>query len=196
MNPQNPSDDGEPLNPYSPASSDRLANSIVPAELSDITARGMVGQVQILGVLMIVQGVLISFAGTAIIGYSLLMPRIMQQMQQQAAGQGGNAAPMPPNMSLWIGVVGGLVGLLILAIGAFTIFAGVRTMKFRGRLFSIVVLCTGLLTILTCYCLPTQIALSVYGMIVLLNGPVRDAFRLAEQGHSSREIQLAFMSLP
>jgi hypothetical protein len=196
MNQQNPSDDGARINPYSPARSDRLANSAVSVELSDITARGMVGQVQILGVLMIVQGVFISFAGTAIIGYAILMPRFLQQMQQQAAGQGGNAAPMPPNMGLWFGVVGGLLGLLMLAIGVLTVFAGVRAMKFRGRMFSIVMLCTGLLTILTCYCLPTQIALSIYGMIVLLNSPVRDAFRLAEQGHSAREIQLAYLSLP
>jgi hypothetical protein len=196
MNQQVPPDDAAPINPYTPSQTDRLANSAVPFELADITERGLVSQVPILGVLMIVQGVFISIAGTAIIGYAVLMPRFLQQMQQQQAGQGGNVAPMPPNMGLWFGVVGGLLGLLMFLIGVLTIFAGVRTMKFRGRMFSIVMFCTGLLTIMTCYCLPTQIALTVYGMIVLLNSPVRDAFQLAEQGHSAREIQRAYIMLP
>lgn len=196
MSQANSSDDGPQINPYSPTHSDQISDSVIPTEFGDITSRGMVGQVQILGVLMIVQGVLVSILGVAIAGYAILMPTFMQQAQQQAAGQGGNAAPMPPNIGLWFLVVGGLLGLMMLAIGSLTVYAGVLTMKLRGRMLSIVMLCTGLLTVLTCYCLPTQIALSIYGLIVLLNGPVRDAFRLAEQGHSARRIQLAFMSLP
>ncbi len=167
-----------------------------PIELGDVTSRGMVGQVQILGVLMIVQGVFVSLMGIAVGGYAVLMPQMFQQMQQQAAGQGGNAPPMPANMPLWIGIGGGLLAVTMLLIGFLTVFAGIRTMKFQGRVFSIVMLCVGLLTILTCYCLPTQVALSIYGLIVLLNAPVRDAFRFAEQGHSAREIQLAFLSVP
>ena len=46
-----------------------------------------------------------------------------------------------------------------------------------------------------CYCLPTAIGLFVYGLIVLLNEPVKRAFAMGEQGRTAAEIQNHFARL-
>ena len=190
MNDDNPFSTPSASNPYSPTAHgvQNHSGSIDPASL---VGRGMVGQVQVLGVLMIVQGVLISLMGVFIGGYALMMPQFLNQMQQQQQGAG---PPMPQQAVFWMTVGGSIVAVLALAIGVGTIYAGINTLKFRKRTFSIVMLLIGLLTLFTCYCLPTQIALSIYGLVVLLNAPVMTAYSLAEQGHSVQEIQHAFLS--
>lgn len=65
-------------------------------------------------------------------------------------------------------------------------------LKFRGRTLGIVALSSGLLSIAGCYCLPTAIGLFIYGLIVLLNEPVKRAFAMGEQGRSASEIQTHF----
>ncbi len=194
MNQHDSTNDETPINPYSSTHTDQSRFLDTPEGLSDVTVRGLVGQVQILGVLIIVQGACVSLAGLVIGLYAVFMPQFIAA--QQLGGQGGNAPPLPPNFAMSFGIIGGIVFFLVLTIGLLTVFAGVRTMQFRSRKFSIVMMCVGLLTITTCYCLPTQIALSTYGLIVLLNAPVRDAFRFAEQGHSAREIQRAYLAIP
>jgi hypothetical protein len=69
---------------------------------------------------------------------------------------------------------------------------GIRMLKFRGRTLGIVALSSGLLSIAGCYCLPTAIGLFIYGLIVLLNEPVKRAFAMGEQGRSASEIQNQF----
>ncbi|TWU36097.1 hypothetical protein [Novipirellula artificiosorum] len=184
-------------NPYSPT---QKTTPTLPSggaiDPSNLMSRGLVGQVQILGVLMIVQGVLVSLAAIVIGFYAAFMPTFLEQMRQNAAAQGGNNAPVPPEFGSIMMIVGGVITVLILTLGFLHIYCGIRTMQFRGRVFSMVVLCCGLLTLITCYCLPTQLALSIYGLIVLLNAPVCEAFRYAERGHTPREIQQAYLSLP
>ena len=46
--------------------------------------------------------------------------------------------------------------------------------------------------VLTCYCLPTAVALAVYGLIVYLNPEVSEAFRMGEAGSEPAEIVAAF----
>lgn len=195
MSSDNPFADPTHSNPYSPTGqAPRIPGegSLDPANLS---SRGMVGQVQILGVLMIVQGVFILLMGGIVAFYAALMPMIFSEMRAEAA-QKGTANAMPPEAETWVLVIGVIAGLTLIAIAVLTIVCGVRTLRFRGRVMSIVMLCIGMVTMFTCYCMPTQLALSIYGMIVLLNGPVVMAFRFADQGHSSREIQRAFLSIP
>ncbi|TWT82200.1 hypothetical protein CA13_36610 [Planctomycetes bacterium CA13] len=198
-NPFDPGDSESPnsQNPYSPAQDPSVVVSSSPGNLSDVVSRGMVGQVQILGVLMIVQGILMALMAVGIAFYAFFMPSMLEAMQQQAAAQGGNApTPMPPEFGPMMMIGGSILGTLIFALGAATVYCGFRTTQFRNRMLSMVVLCAGLLTAFTCYCLPTQLALVIYGLIVLLNGPVVEAFRFVDQGHSARDVQSAYLSRP
>ena len=58
----------------------------------------------------------------------------------------------------------------------------------KNRVFGIISLAIGILTIVTVYCLPTALGLGIYRLIVLLNGPVTSAFQFREKGHSRAEI--------
>ena len=108
--------------------------------------------------------------------------------------QQGNGPPpeVMINMMSWgyggVGVVVGIIGVL-------SILAGYRNWKFKGRTLGIVSLVAGLGTILSCYCLPTSLALCIYGLIVYLNGPVAAAFRMGEEGYSGDEITMTFSRL-
>ena len=111
------------------------------------------------------------------------------------------AAPLPvtamPAGFEWIMLaVYGSMGLVSLVIGVLGIWAGIRMLKFRGRTLGIVALSSGLLSMFGCYCLPTAIGLFIYGLIVLLNEPVKRAFAMGEQGRTASEIQNQFARLP
>ena len=56
-------------------------------------------------------------------------------------------------------------------------------------------LCVGMVSIMTCYCFPTSLALAIYGLVVLLSQPVKLAFDLGDQGYDPTEIQKAFLML-
>ena len=79
-----------------------------------------------------------------------------------------------------------------LAAAVLHVVAGLRNWRFRGRILGIVALAAGMVTVLTCYCLPTAMALGIYGLIVYLNGEVSDAFRMAEAGQSADQIFATF----
>ncbi|MEM9589179.1 MAG: hypothetical protein AAGA03_17995 [Planctomycetota bacterium] len=181
-------------NPYRPAA--MTAGSAVDAsiDVSQFLSPGLVNHVPILGVLMIVQGAMVLLMGGAAGLYAVFMPQVFEQIREQAIARGGNAPP-PPNVGLWVGLVGGLLCLALVAVALGTIFGGLQAFRFRRRSFSIVVLLAGLVTIVTCYCLPTQIGLTIYGLIVLLNPQVMHAFRLADQGHAPADVQRHFLSL-
>ena len=106
------------------------------------------------------------------------------------------AAPMPAGFELIMLAMYGSMGLISLVIGVLGIWAGIRMLKFRGRTLGIVALSSGLLSIAGCYCLPTAIGLFIYGLIVLLNEPVKSAFAMGEQGRTASEIQNQFARLP
>ena len=106
------------------------------------------------------------------------------------------AAPMPAGFELIMLAMYGSMGLISLVIGVLGIWAGIRMLKFRGRTLGIVALSSGLLSIAGCYCLPTAIGLFIYGLIVLLNEPVKRAFAMGEQGRTASEIQNKFARLP
>ncbi len=104
-------------------------------------------------------------------------------------------APMPAGFEWMLLAIYGSMGLISLVIGVLGIWAGIRMLKFRGRILGIVALSSGLLSIAGCYCLPTAIGLFVYGLIVLLNEPVKRAFAMGEQGRTAAEIQNHFARL-
>ncbi len=158
---------------------------------------GMVAQVPILGVLMIIQGVLEILVSLAIAFYAFLTPMIFDQIRRDAAKNGGAQPPqLPPAAENWAMIVAVILAAGILLLAVLTILCGVRIMNYRARVLGITMLLVGLLTIATCYCFPTSLALAVYGMFVLLNTSVQHAFALRANGHEVRDIQRAFLSLP
>jgi uncharacterized membrane protein len=141
---------------------------------------------------MIVQGFLEIGMGLLYIVMACVVPVIFQQAQMQQQGQAGAPPGLPPGFAeIMTGVYGGMGAAGLLA-GALRIVAGFRNVRYRGRVLGIVSLFFGLLSLGTCYCSVTGIALLVYGMIVYLNGDVIRAFELGEKGVPSEEIKARY----
>jgi hypothetical protein len=86
----------------------------------------------------------------------------------------------------------GGMGLCGIIPGSMQAYSGWKLYKFQSRTLAIVSLSAGLATMLTCYCAPTSIGLMIYGLIVLMNDSVRQAFDLAKQGNSPDQIDAFF----
>ena len=82
-----------------------------------------------------------------------------------------------------------LAGPGLLAVGGLKIAAGIRNHSYRGKLLGIVALASGSLSVLTCACGPTAIALLIYGLRLQAHPRVQRAFRMGEQGFSPEWIQ-------
>jgi hypothetical protein len=141
----------------------------------------MVRHVPIVAILMIIQGALEALMGLGLVAMCAFVPMLIQM----EAEQGG--PPEAPPTWLLIGIYGGM-GLVALVAAILHIFAGIRNYKFRGRVFGLVALGGGMVTVITCYCAPTAIALGVYGLITYLNPEVNQAFAMAESGKRREEI--------
>jgi len=95
---------------------------------------------------------------------------------------------------MWIvPLVYGGMAAASLAAGVLHLVAGLRGYRFQGRTFGITALACGLLTLFTCYCLPTSAALCVYGLIVYLNREVSEAFQMREAGYTPDQILTTFL---
>jgi hypothetical protein len=68
--------------------------------------------------------------------------------------------------------------------------------KYSSRTFAIISLCFGLITVFTFYCAPTSIGIAIYGLIVLLNPPVKEAFEMKKAGQTPEQITAHFNSRP
>jgi hypothetical protein len=79
------------------------------------------------------------------------------------------------------------LGAVIFSCGIVNLIAGVRIVRFRGRVFGLIALFTNVLPLITCYCAPTSIAMMVYGLIVLFQPDVARAFELVAAGASPDE---------
>ncbi len=149
---------------------------------------GMLPHVPVLASFMIFQGGISVLFGVMMAGFSLLMPALIMQ------ADGGDPPPgMDPEsfgimmFAVYFGmsVVVGLPGLIVL-------WAGIQLLKFKGRVLSMVALGLGLVSGLICYCLPSGIALLIYGLIVLNNEQVRTAFDLRSDGNTWRQVMRYF----
>ena len=204
---------GNTQNPYSFSDTPQV-------QISPEMQRGLVHHVMALSILTIVQGSLVTLYGVGMIGLAFVMPALIQAQgripvapmpvapapvelapEEPTPVAPVPAAPLPvtamPAGFEWIMLaVYGSMGLIFLVVGVLGIWAGIRMLKFRGRTLGIVALSSGLLSMFGCYCLPTAIGLFIYGLIVLLNEPVKRAFAMGEQGRTASEIQNQFARLP
>jgi hypothetical protein len=85
-----------------------------------------------------------------------------------------------------------VLGILVLTAGVLNLIAGIRTLKFRGRTFALVALFSNVVPMLTCYCAATGLAVMIYGLIVLFNSEVAQAFELAAKGMSPEDVRAHF----
>lgn len=182
------------FNPYHPSEQETTKSAPSVLEMPPGMQRGFVSQVPILGVLMIVQGVMNVLAGATVGLYSIFMPTFIEEFQREAAAK-GQANEMPPDFAMILTIGGSAIAVLIGLLGILVVWSGIRVIQYRSHTLAIVMLCASMLTLFTCYCFPTSFALAIYGMIVLLNSPVRFAFDLRSQGHQVVDIQRAFLSI-
>ena len=157
---------------------------------SDRRRRGLVGHVRVVAILMLVQGAFEVLTAVMLAVMAVAIPPAM--MEQQTKIPPANEPPQ--ELIFWIiTATYGVMAAASLVVAILHITAGVRNCRFRGRVLGIVALAGGgLASLLTCYCIPTAIALGIYGLIVYLNRSVSEAFRMGESGCSSSEIFTTF----
>jgi hypothetical protein len=137
--------------------------------------------------LFIAQGVLLLLMGGYLIVLGVFMGNMDQFMppnaQQPAEFQ--DMMDTQTTIMLWgFGIVGGVIVII-----AFLHFiAAYLGFTYKGRVFGIVTMIAGLLSMFSCYCAPTAIGLAVYGMIIYFNPAVTKAFALGKSGMKKQEI--------
>ncbi len=154
--------------------------------------RGKVGQVKLLGVLMMVHGVVLFILAGVMGFYAATVPQAVLQQGQLNQPNGPPAEVIANIMTIVFIVIAGVFAITALL----NIIGGVQVMRFRGRVLSMIALFSGLTTILACYCFPISLGMAIYGMIVLLDISVQAAYRMADEGASAEEIRQYFDQLP
>jgi hypothetical protein len=147
---------------------------------------GLVHHVRVVAIMMIVQAALELLAAAGLGALAVFMPVVFRQMQNQPG--------MPNQPGIWILplVYGGMAAAALIS-AVLHLVAGLRNYRFRGRTLGIVALACGMLSVFTCYCLPTAVAIAVYGLIVYLNPEASHAFRMGEAGSKPTEIIATFL---
>jgi hypothetical protein len=146
----------------------------------------MVPQVQVVSILMIVNGALSALMGLL---FSAVGPFLFVIINADKRG-----GPPPDERAILgiMSVVYLVVGLLALAAGLLNIIAGIRALNFRGRGLAIVALFFNAAPVFTFYCAPTSLGVMIYGLIVFFNGDVARAFQMAADGVPAEEIRQRF----
>jgi hypothetical protein len=139
-------------------------------------------QQRVVAILLIVQGTMSALMGLLLIGAAIAMPIVLAEEMRRNPGFNGNDPPVDPKWII-LGIYGGM-GLCNLCPGALQIYAGIQGIRLRNHTLGIVALASGALTITSCYCFITSLALLIYGLIIYLHDTTRKAFQLAKEGHS------------
>ena len=194
MSDQNPFSD-PPQDNSNPYATGEMGDSSTPTAQRPASA-GYIRQVPVLAILMMIQGGLVLLLGLFMGAMGFFMPAMIEQQMQQNPG-----FQQPPNMQgmdmeTFMMLTYGGIGAVLTLIAVPTIISGFRLYKYRGRIMGIVSLSAGLLTVFACYCFPTALGLFIFGLIVLLNEPVRKAFELGNQGVSPAEIKQRLLGGP
>jgi hypothetical protein len=149
---------------------------------------GLGSHIRIVAILMMIQGGLELMMAVLLLIMGGMMPGVFGAMGAGAPAGPRQPPPPPVNMG-W--VLGGIylgLGVVLLVGAVLKLVAGWRNFYFRGRVMGFVALSSGLVTLLTCYCFPTALALFIYGLIVYLNGQSTRWFALGARGAVVDEI--------
>ncbi|MEM9646506.1 MAG: hypothetical protein AAF989_16055 [Planctomycetota bacterium] len=183
-----PDDQTSTGNPYAPTREIQSRLIVGGIELPAGMSRVKFGQITVVGILMMIQGVLNMVAALFIGFYAWILPEIFRQTPN---GQG-----VPAEALLIMGVITGGVAAFVFSIGVFNVWAGWWTVHYKNRGRAIIALWSGLGSLFTCYCLPTSIILLIYGLVILMSPTANLAFDLRKRGHAGDDIHRAFQSLP
>lgn len=155
--------------------------------------RGMVNQVRVVAILNGVQGALELVMSAIYLAMGGMFTFMRPEMIRQGNQQGDPSAEVMANiMPIVFFVLGG--GMILLSI--LRIIASFRNYYFQNRVLGIVAMCLGLVSSFTCYCAPTSIGIAVYGLIVLFNREVIEAFELRTKGATADQVLTTFQSRP
>lgn len=158
----------------------------LPKHAPPLPEPGMVAQVPLFGVLSILQGVGQLLAGFYNGAYGLLYTVLTFAPQE---GHTGNVSVEHLRM---LGMLYGGLGAAAIIAGLVRIFAGYRNYNYCSRNWGLLAMGTDLLAAPLCVCVPSGVALWIYGLAVLLNAQVRQAFNMRAEGRSVQEIRRAF----
>lgn len=143
---------------------------------------GIVNQIQVIAILMIVQGVLLLVMSGIFFIYAFGITAMIRSLPPQQGPE------FPQEALFWIQLVGSLGGGFILLLSLMHLLSGYWGLQLKGRLFGMTTLILGLTTALTLYCAPTAIGLAVYGLIIYTHHAARRAFELRNDGLSRQAV--------
>lgn len=191
--PRDPAEGTDPFarsNPFSdnPYAAPQMPSDGMPESYGVPTGRGMVGHVTLVAIMMIVQSALEIVMGLFMVGMGVAMPFFLQMQGSKNMPPGFSA----DSMSWVMFVMYGGLGIVTLVAAALHLVAGIRNYQFRNRTLGLVALIGGMVTLFTCYCAPTSVALGVYGLITYLNAEVGQAFEMGAAGSKRSEILTTF----
>lgn len=146
-----------------------------------------VPQIRIVAIFMIVQSVLELIMAAMFVGMGVFMPWAMAQQPQQ------NQIPADEQWVIDIVFMGyGIAGAVLMVSGILRLIAGIMGVMYRGRTLGLVSHFLGLISVCTCYCLPTSVGICVWGSIVYLNEDVKRAFEMRSEGSTIAEVDAFF----
>jgi hypothetical protein len=174
----------EPTNPYSVQDYGAPVTSLAG---QPVLNRSIIVQIRVIAILMIVHGSLCVFLGIGLAIMSVFLPSLIIAQQQKMPPQPNGVTP-PQMQIMLVAVYGGMAAAGIIP-GLLQIVAGIANLRLKGRVFGIVALVSGMLSVGTCYCTPTAVGLLVYGLIIYLNETTKQVFALGREGKTWREIE-------
>lgn len=123
--------------------------------------------------------------GSLLLFYSVFFSLMMPSMNNVPS-------PPPPAVMFGMGIGFGVLGALVFVFSILRIVSGIRSFWFVGRTMMMISLIGGMVTALTCYCAPFSLGVGIYGLIVMLNPAVVQAFKMASEGVSAEQIRAHF----
>ena len=179
----------QPVNPFSDQAANPYSATATQAAhrpQSSPVYGGLVNHVVIVGILQIVFGIMEFVMGVFLVFYAFLFSVILPGMSN------GPAAPPPPELIFGLSIGFGIGGGVVLLFSILRIITGILCFWFKNRTLTLFSLIGGLVTALTCYCSPFSIGIGVYGMVVMFDGAVRQAYQLSAEGVHAEEIRARF----
>lgn len=138
----------------------------------------MVGQVKVVGILMLVHGITVILFG----GFRVALDAMTLGMAPPPPAAGGGG--FDPRLFAIIAIGWGVT---ISILGVLNAVAGFRVMYFRNRVFGIVSLFTNIIVLATCCCSLTAMGIMIYGLIILFQPEVSRAFEMVARGATPDE---------
>jgi hypothetical protein len=140
----------------------------------------------VVGILQIVFGAMELLMGGLLLFYAVLFTFVMPNMKNP-----GGELP-PPEAMFWISIGLSIGGLVVVCFSILRIASGIYSFWFKKRTLMLVSLIGGMVTLFTCYCAPFSLGVGIYGLIVMLDPAVRQAYRLSAEGVPAEEIKARF----